>query len=237
MRIIVPLTILTLVGLVFVCPASAAQLINLLPLGDSITAGGYYVAPLLAELVRNGYGPTVIANEGHSGYTIADLNAGIATYLNHPNVNAANTYILLMIGTNDMAQKLAPSDAASRLGQLLSDIRADAPLAKVIVAQIPPANHYNAYADAAVPLFNEDIVPVVHGFGPPISLVDMYTPFMPDPLPYMLGPGNVHPNQAGGNLMATVWYNGIRAVPEPSTASFLTTSLIGLLAYAWRKRK
>ena len=219
-------------------PAFAVQSINLLPLGDSITYDGYYIAPLVTQLTGTGYSPTVIANEGHPGYTISGLDAGIATYLNHPNVNAANTYILLMIGINDMAQTPpGPSAAALRLGQLISDIRTDAPLANVVVAQLTPANGYSASADAAVPQFNQDIVPVVQGFGPSVRLVDMYTPFMPDPSPYMNGPGNVHPNQAGGDLMAPVWYRGITGVPEPGALVLLGSGAVGLGAFAWRRRR
>jgi hypothetical protein len=35
------------------------------------------------------------------------------------------------------------------------------------------------------------------------------------------------------------WYDGIsyQAVPEPSAIAFMVTGLLGLLAYAWRKRK
>lgn len=227
-------------GLVILAgPTFAVQSINLLPLGDSITYDGYYIAPLVAQLTSAGYSPTVIANEGHPGYTIGGLDAGVATYLNHPNVNTTNTYILLLIGINDLVQvPPGPAAAALRLGQLISDIRIDAPLAHVVVAQLLPANHYSASADAAVPEFNQDIVPVVQGFGASVSLVDMYTPFMPDPLPYMNGPGNVHPNQAGGNLMAPVWYQGIViALPESGTLVLLESGAIGLLALGWQRKR
>lgn len=89
---------------------AAAGPINYLPLGDSITAQAKYFTRLDSLLTTNGYTPTRIANEGHSGYIIqgrgspatADatrdgLLENISTYLNHPNVNASNTYILLMI--------------------------------------------------------------------------------------------------------------------------------------------
>ena len=181
MKRVPELVVLSLVTSVFaglgscLTPAFAVQSINLLPLGDSITAQGYYIAPLVTQLTNNGHSPTVIANEGHSGYTIGELDTGVATYLNHPDVNAANTYILLLIGINDMAQTSPnPFGAALELGQLISDIRTDAALANVVVAQLLPANGYSASADAAVPQFNLDIVAVVQGFGPRVSLVDMY---------------------------------------------------------------
>lgn len=50
--------------------AASASTINLLPLGDSITAQGYYIAPLENLLSGAGYTPNLLANEGHSGYII-----------------------------------------------------------------------------------------------------------------------------------------------------------------------
>ena len=104
------------------------------------------------------------------------------------------------------------------------------------MAQLTPPN-WDANVDALVRQFNQDIVPVVEYFSPNASLVDMYTPFMPDPLPYMQGVQNVHPNQAGGDLMATVWYNGITAAPEPGTMVLLGIAAASLLAYVRQKRK
>src|SRR5262245_42463323 len=49
--------------------------VNLLPLGDSITEMGFYVSPLQTALTNSGYTPSVIANEGHSGYVI---NGGLS---------------------------------------------------------------------------------------------------------------------------------------------------------------
>jgi len=92
---------------------AASVPINLLPLGDSITAQGYYISPLTTLLRNNGYAPTFLANEGHSGYVIAQqytfngtqytsdrsgLLDSITTYMNRPGMNANNSYVLLIIG-------------------------------------------------------------------------------------------------------------------------------------------
>lgn len=212
------------------CPrhAFAAQPINLLPLGDSITAYGLYINPLMNTLTNNGYSPTLIANEGHGGYTIDMLRGNITTYLNHPNVNRSDTTILLMVGINDVSYYLMGMEdittAPSRLGGLIGDIRANAPSAHLIVAQVSPDTA--AGFDPVVRQFNQDIVPIVQSFGPGVSMVDMYTPFQPDPQIYLSD--TVHPNQAGGDLMAGVWYQGIRAVstPEPGTSSMMISLLV-----------
>ena len=152
-------------------------------LGDSITERGLYLDPLMTALSGNGYSPTLIANEGHGGYTIDMLRANIAAYMNHPNVNAENTCVLLMVGVNDVSYYLMGSEhistAPARLGGLIGDIKARAPLARVIVAQISPdtADRF----DPVIRQFNEAIVPIIAGFDSTVSMVDMYTPFQPNP--------------------------------------------------------
>jgi lysophospholipase L1-like esterase len=222
--------------------ADTMRPIDLLPMGDSITYQGLYISPLMTNLAIHGYSPTLIANEGHGGYTIDMLRANIATYLNHPNVNTSNTYILLMVGVNDVSYYLMGQEniatAPSRLGGLIGDIRADAPLAHVIVAQISPDTA--AGFDAPIRQFNQNIVPVIAGLGPNVSMVDMYTPFQPNPQIYLTD--TVHPNQLGGNLMAGVWYQGIAVatVPEPGALALASIAAGGLLVWhaagKWRRR-
>lgn len=226
--------------------ASTPVPINLLPLGDSITAQGLYFSPLEAQLSANGYSPTIIANEGHSGYIINGAlpgaprqglaeNIGIGRnpdFLNHPNVNAANTYILLMIGTNDVDTgfDLSTGQVQTRMSGLISEIRTEAPLAHLIVAEIVP--NLGAGKDPAVQQFNADIAGVAT--GPNVSLVNMYSAFESYPgfqsNPSLLMGDSLHPNQAGGDVMAGVWYDGITAVPEPASLSMIAIGGAGLLA-------
>ena len=155
-------------------------------------------------------------------------------FLNHPNVNSSNTYILLMIGSNDvnLGFQLGTSQVQSRMSGLISAIRAEAPLAHLIVAKITP-NLGSAAKDLAVQKFNSDIAGIVTGTN--VSLVDMYTAFQPNPAQYM---GDfIHPNQAGGNRMADVWIQGIQAVPEPTGAVLAILVLLGLVGIVRRPRR
>jgi len=228
---------------------ASAVPINLLPLGDSITETRFYISPLENELISNGYEPTLIANEGHSGYGIQGgipgapdsgirehVGPGVSIdFLNHPNVNSPNTFILLMIGTNDvnLGFQLGTSQVQTRMSGLIAAIRTEAPLAHLVVAQITP-NLGSLAKDLAVRKFNADIAPIVTGTN--IGLVDMYTPFQPDPTPYMAD--FLHPKQAGGNLMADVWFRGIQAqaVPEPTAIALSILGVLGLASRDARRR-
>ena len=78
--------------------------------------------------------------------------------MNHPGVNAGNSYVLLMIGTNDVdtgyltCQDRFPN-VQTRLGGLISSIEGIAPKAHLIVAQITP-NTGSIALDTAVQQFN-----------------------------------------------------------------------------------
>ncbi len=279
-RILVSTCAVALLGLTVGATASRASTINLLPLGDSITAGGLYFAPLESLLSQAGYSPTVIANEGFSGYTIANqytINGvtytsprsglletitGSPYSLSDPRVNATNTDILLMIGTNDLdtGSDLADYDVQYRMELLISTIESVAPLAHLIVAQ-PIPDCRDVPTNMAGQRFDVDVgaaVAAARATWSNVSLVNMYPPFnatLYSPYtatasPYMQD--ILHPNQLGGNLMAQVWYNGIvaaasaptlpggdqgvtAAVPEPSTLAMLAAGGM-ILAVRLRRR-
>ena len=110
------------------------------------------------------------------------------------------------------------------------------------MAQIVP-NCGSVAKDAAVQQFNVDVAAVVataSGAGKQVSLVDMYDPFKPSlyspytgtASPYMAD--TLHPNQAGGNLMATAWYNGIQATAVGGNDLLpVTTALSVAAARRW----
>lgn len=127
---------------------SAALVI--MPLGDSITGEPHtYREALYTSLTAAGCTVSFVGSqvdqyatipeknhEGHPGFTIGNIAAGVDGWL----AAAPPAYVLLMIGTNDVAWWCADSAAtvADNHAALLDQILADVPNAWVVVASIPP---------------------------------------------------------------------------------------------------
>jgi len=192
--------------------------VRVMPLGDSITDGfnvpGGYRNDLWQKLVAGGYridfvgsqfnGPSTLGDhdhEGHSGWTIAQIDASIVPWLQATTPRT----VLLHIGTNDMFS--ASAGAPQRLATLLDHITATVPNAEVFVATIIPLSG----ADAQVRTFNAAIPGIVQtnvNAGRHVHLVDMYPALTLADLA-----DGVHPNATGYSKMATVWHNALLAVP------------------------
>ncbi|MFC6091969.1 GDSL-type esterase/lipase family protein [Saccharothrix lopnurensis] len=208
-------------------PAAA---VRVMPLGDSITDGfnvpGGYRVDLWQKFTAGGYavdfvgsaanGPSSLGDrdhEGHSGWTIAQIDTNITNWL--------RTYtprtILLHIGTNDMYGG-DPGGAPRRLSALVDKITAQAPDAHLFVATIVPLSS----GDQTVRTFNATIPDLVRrnaDAGKKVHLVDMYRALTTADLA-----DGVHPNAGGYSKMATTWYNALRAVPDSITDGPTTTS-------------
>jgi len=197
---------------------AAADPVAVMPLGDSITQGGSiggYRLDLGAKLRADGRsidfvgsladGPATMPDrnhEGHPGWTIAQIDANIAGWL--------NTYrprtILLHIGTNDMYGS-DPAGAPRRLSALVDRITAQVPNADLFVATIIPIR----FADQTVRTFNAAIAPDIRAkaaAGKRVHLVDMYPAVAISDLP-----DGIHPDAAGYSKMAATWYTALQAVP------------------------
>ncbi len=190
-----------------------------MPLGDSITDGynvpGGYRVDLWQKLVAGGRtvdfvgsqvnGPGSLGDrdhEGHSGWTIAQIDANIVNWLRTYNPRT----ILLHIGTNDMYGS-DPAGAPARLSTLLDRITTQAPNADLFVATIVPIS----FADQTVRTFNATIPGIVQSkvnAGKRVHLVDMYRALNTGDLA-----DGVHPNAGGYSKMATTWYNALLTVP------------------------
>jgi lysophospholipase L1-like esterase len=199
------------------CPAN--DVCKILPLGDSITYGIGYNGGYRVELFRKAHadgklitftgslsnGPNMVDgatfpknNEGHSGWKIDQLLPLIPM----PAFQPPPHIILLMIGTNDIAQNDNLANAPKRLGGLIDKLVMNAPDALIVVAKLTPLSR-----STAVQTYNDAIPAVVQeraSAGKHVVLVDQFTGFPTSEL----GDG-VHPNQQGYERMAGVWYAAI----------------------------
>jgi lysophospholipase L1-like esterase len=204
-------------------PHAAGRALTIMPLGDSITAGwpdlryGGYRRLLGALLRRDGYAVQFVgserngavlpdpANEGHIGWTIPQLKAGIDSQ--HWLERYRPDIILLHIGTNDLRNG-GGARAAAHLAALLDDIRARLPDARVIVAEIVPFRSgpnslYRTYVAAVRTIAARE--------GVRVSVVDMRA---------ILTRGDyadeLHPNRRGYDKMARAWERAIRDLSPTS---------------------
>ncbi|RSM64267.1 SGNH hydrolase [Actinoplanes sp. ATCC 53533] len=212
-------------------PASAESNggVRVMPLGDSITDGfnvpGGYRVDLWQKFVAGGYridfvgsqfnGPAGLGDhdhQGHSGWTIAQIDANAASWLRATTPRT----VLLHIGTNDMFS--ASAGAPQRLSTLLDTITTTAPDAEVFVSTIIPLSG----ADSQVRTYNAAIPGIVRSkvnAGRRVHLVDMYPALTLADLA-----DGVHPNAGGYSKMATVWYDALRSVPRSITEDTPPTS-------------
>jgi lysophospholipase L1-like esterase len=200
-------------------PEKIPPTVRIMPLGDSITYGigssddAGYRASLARRLTVTGFRVDFVGsqdagpagadgdNEGHSGWTIAQLDARTDGWLARyrPDV------VLLHAGTNDLYRPAGRADAPQRLGRLLDRIRRDRPAARIMVAQIVgsrrPAlqrriTRYNAGVAAMVTARRDSMVRLVDQGG-------VHAPV-------------VHPDDAGYRVMAANWFAAITAPTDPS---------------------
>jgi lysophospholipase L1-like esterase len=135
-------------------------------------------------------------NEGHNGWTIAQIAGQVTGWLAayKPDV------VLLHIGTNDVKTATGAVGAPQRLSALIDQLRGAAPNATVIVAQIVPSP--DSATNARIVAYNDQIPAIVAGKGTPkVRLANLYNPLsrtsdMADGL---------HPNDSGYVKMAAAW--------------------------------
>jgi lysophospholipase L1-like esterase len=146
-------------------------------------------------------------NEGHSGWTIAEIQTLVPT----PALQPMPDIILLMAGTNDMYTTATEMGAPQRLGSLIDTIVTDAPNALLVVAQLTPLG--NSSYEMNVEAYNASIPAVVQqrvSAGKHILLVDMHTGF--DVSTMLDTVDMIHPNDQGYIFMGDRWYGAIKAV-------------------------
>jgi lysophospholipase L1-like esterase len=199
-----------------------------MPLGDSITLGvngGYRdglwtrltAAGKTFHLVGSQYDQyTLVADkdhEGHPGFTIGNIAASAGGWFqqNPPD------YVLLMIGTNDVAWWCAQtgSQVADTNAALIDQILAALPNAWVVVASIPPLsssiiqpnNVDRAQLGVDYNVALQQRVQARIAAGQHVRWADVYSVLTVSDL-Y----DGVHPTQAASDKVAQVWYNALTPI-------------------------
>jgi lysophospholipase L1-like esterase len=212
--------------------ASAAPILRVMPLGDSITDGypipGGYRAMLYQLLTNAGYNLDFVGtmtdngvaslpdpdHEGHPGYRIDQIAAGFTNWVQ--SVNSPDV-ILLLIGTNDYGQNYDTTNATNRLDQLISEIAALRPKSRIVVANLLQRTD-NPAADAAIQATFNPYVPGIvanhAALGQLVYFLDMRSALGPSDLT-----DGLHPNQTGYNKMATNWFGVVRKIIASNVAN------------------
>jgi acyl-CoA thioesterase-1 len=219
--------------------AFARKPIQILPLGDSLTAGAYvvdgvfktdagYRYTLWKVLTSAGYpvhfvgsyqdGPANFPerhHEGHSGRRIDEIAAGAPKWVSdaHPDV------VLLLIGTNDAIQNYDFPNVIHRLENLVSEVEAAAPHAQVFISTTIPNSVPEI--ETRVEEYNQQLTQWTElkmKLDPNIHFVDMYTQAGlhagGNGAPSDLIDG-VHPTPDGYAAMGRVWFQALEQVMQP----------------------
>jgi lysophospholipase L1-like esterase len=198
--------------------APVVPVLRIMPLGDSITYGlgssnrGGYRVDLARRFAAAGFQVDFVGsqragplgadddNEGHGGWRIAQLAAGVSGWLAgyRPDV------VLLHAGTNDL-HTADSAAAATRLGLLVNRIRRDAPTTQVFVARIIGSRR--TALQRRINDYNADVARLVIARQDPlVVLVNQALVRAPD----------VHPNDAGYAVMARNWFAAVASVDRPA---------------------
>lgn len=184
--------------------------LRLMAIGDSITAGPFYRAPLQRLLAADGCqvdfvgsavdeqpdqdGLTDLDNEGHGGWRADQLGENARGWA----TTADPDIVLLYAGVNDFYAGDDVATVTADLRHVVDELQAGAPEAQLLVARIMPAVGLEtqvAEYDAAIAELAGDHVAVVDiqtGFDPTKDTVD-----------------GVHPNESASERIAEAWFAGL----------------------------
>ena len=213
----------------FAASVMAADPIRIMPLGDSITRGAVIPAPgdvpggyrteLWKKLTAAGYTIQFVGEEttnpdpgklpdphhnGYKGWTIEQIDAKVGEWLKRANPEI----VLLHIGTNDAFGKPKSEVISTRLDKLITHITSQLPQSHVIVAQIIDTKDANIRG--WIRAYNKLIPGIVAKHvknGEHVTTVNMTEAV---PLADFIDP--YHPNKAGYDRMADVWFHAIQSL-------------------------
>ena len=192
---------------------------RILTLGDSITYGldspGGWRAPLWDDFMERGIwadlvggysnnpGPTLLDpdHQGKSGITATEVARSIGTIArDHP-----ADIVTIMLGTNDVWRySNAPDTVPDRLTSIIETLSATNPDVDILLATLTPRT--NSAHQAQLDLINAklpDVVSDARDAGIDVTLVDMSEIGTEDLY------DEVHPSDAGYELMARIWGDAI----------------------------
>lgn len=206
---------------------AASSPVRIMPLGDSITGGpGCWRAVLWDSLQSAGYTNIHfvgtqqgggcqqtyydINEEGHGGFSAE----GIANQNQLPSwLSATSPDIVIMhLGTNDVFANPATSAILAAYSTLVSQMRANNPNMRILVAQIIPMNPNNGCSycaqdvinlNAAIPAWAASLTTAQS----PVVVVDQWTGF-DDATDTVDG---IHPNSSGDQKIAARWFPALTA--------------------------
>jgi lysophospholipase L1-like esterase len=209
------------------------------PLGDSITGttcGPQLLSKALIDHGKTNFkfvgsnlnnqscnGAANVQTEGHGGYLITDLvGSGMhASELPKWCDSNKSDLVLMQFGTNDVWNDRSPSAILAAYSTVLDDLRAANPNVILLVAQITPLNPSNCSAcESRVAALNSQIPAWAASkstAASPVLVVDLHSAFNAASYTQnsMYTSDGVHPNVAGGQLIADKWYAALVALGVP----------------------
>ncbi len=214
-------------------PPSTNSCLRIMPLGDSITEGvtGGYRNVLYTDMNALSCGVNYVGSrfdpyaevgdkdhEGHPGFSIGDISREVQPWI----AAYSPDYILLMIGTNDIAWWTVKSGAelAADQAALIDNLQQLRPTAWIVVASIPPI------ASQTIPPNNVDRAQLGRDYnaamktridariaaGQKIRYADVYSSLTLADL-Y----DGVHPTQAAHAKVAHVWRQALQGIVSCSS--------------------
>lgn len=216
-----------------------------MPLGDSITGTTCYPQLLSKELIAKGRtkftfvgtnlnnqscgsGAPNLQTEGHGGYDVTFLTTNSPPQTGHGTLAELQTWamekpnvVLMHFATNDVWNGTSSASILSAYGFVVDQFRSQNPNVRFFVAQIIPLNPSGCTAcESNVEALNGQIPTWASSkttAASPIYVVNVWSAlpaatYLPNS---MYTADGVHPNAAGAQLMADVWYTGITAQGIP----------------------
>ncbi len=209
--------------------AAHAQL-KIMPLGNSITDGdgssnaAAYRSGLYTRLTNEGIAFDFVGSlsggtgfpdtqhEGHGGYRADQIRDNVKGYLQK---NPANL-VLLLIGTNDLSQNQGVTSTRDEIGEIIDNIFEFNGLIEIYLGTLLPRKDSHQSEVEALNALLPELVNSKRALGVKIFLVDLNTRFIADPNWQTTRMFDlVHPNDAGYDVIAQVWYEEIRKNHAP----------------------